>query len=52
MIISLFNEHLQSKMLTLRIVAVFASAAVTFCGLAVFFNKRSAAISPFNLLCL
>jgi len=46
------EEDLQSKTLTLRIVAVFASAFVTFCGLAVFFNKRSAAISPQFLLCL
>jgi len=46
------QEDLQSKTLTLRIVAVFASAFVTFCGLAVFFNKRSAAISSQFLLCL
>ena len=41
-----------SESLTLRIVAVFASAAVTVLGLSIFFVKRLAsAISPPMLLC-
>lgn len=46
------EEDSQAKTLTIRIVAVFATAATTFLGLAVFFTKQSKAISTETLLCL
>jgi len=46
------GEDEQAETLTLRIVAVFASAVLTMCGLSLFFNKWSKHITMEMLLCV
>ena len=46
------NDKAEEDTLILRIVAVFASAASTVAGLALFFPKRSKALSEETMLCI